>query len=155
MTKGDNLIIDAIRWAVTRVSALLAGLVLLMGAGIGVWYAYDWWANGRHLNRIEVVFEVPPKVDNKCEGSSPSAFVGIVNHSKRTIEKVWITVSARLPERSTDILAGGSIFYDRIVEPNEGYAQCWNFKVKTPHVNEPDLGNAIFKGRIIRVDFSE
>ena len=66
-------------------------------------------------------------------------------------------MSARLPRPlNKNILSYNfRVKMDRIVKPNEGFGNCWQFSVDSEHRGEPDISKAIYSGKIEYVRFKE
>jgi len=90
--------------------------------------------------------------ERDCAGSDFPIFVGFFNNSSRTVESIVINVTARLPERSTNILTYRSyVETDRIIEPRTGVGSCWKFSVRDEYRTDPQVSKAIYSGRFRRI----
>jgi hypothetical protein len=166
-----NALIDFTRWLFKCIAILVAGVVVLAILVGGGWWTWNWWSYERHKDRIEVVamnIATPglPKskfiteLDQKdvgtlCGGEFP-IFVGYVNNSSRTIEYISIDVTARLPERSTNILTYDStVKSDQIIQPGGGFGICSRFVVDKDYKDNPEITKAIYSGKINYVRFKD
>jgi hypothetical protein len=92
--------------------------------------------------------------ERECAGSEFPIFVGFINNS--SVESLAIEMTARLPERSTNILAFGSrVEMDRIIEPRTGFGSCWKFSVRDEYRTDPQVSKAIYSGKIVYVRFKD
>jgi hypothetical protein len=163
MTPSGNILIDFTKWVFKWLAILLVGLLAVVFALIGGWWTWYWWSYERHEKQIEVVAinsaapSSSPKAvfaERECAGSDFPIFVGFFNNSSRTVESIVIDVTARLPERSTNILTYGSrVEMDRIIEPRTGFGSCWKFSVRDEYRTEPQFSKAIYSGKITYVRF--
>jgi hypothetical protein len=169
MTPSGNILIDFTKWVFKWLAILLVGLLAVVFALIGGWRSWNWWSYERHEKQIKIVginSAAPlssPKVvlaerdkSAMCAGSEFPIFVGFVNNSSRTVESLVIEMTARLPERSTNILTYGSrVEMDRIIEPGGGYGSCWRFSVRDEYRTDPQVSKAIYSGKIAYVRFKD
>jgi len=171
MAQHGNVLIDFTKWLFKCIAILFASVVvlaILVGGGFWTW---NWWFYERHKDRIEVVArnsatpvlskskfitELDEKdVETLCKGELP-IFIGYVNNSSRTIEYISIDVTARLPERSTNILNYDStVKFDRIIDPGGGFGNCGRFTVRDEYKNHPEIAKAIYSGKINYVRFKD
>jgi hypothetical protein len=170
MTPSGNILIDFTKWVFKWLAILLVGLLAVVFALIGGWWTWNWWSYERHEKQIEVVainsaapLSSPKLADRDgkspeamCAGSEFPIFVGFVNNSSRTVESLAIEMTARLPERSTNILTYGSrVEMDRIIKPGAGFGSCWKFSVRDEYRTDPQVSKAIYSGKIAYVRFKD
>jgi hypothetical protein len=152
------------KWIGIAIAAAL-GLALVVFSGAWGW---NWYTHDRHAEKVQVIVanKRSPSAAAKLtsDGKSPTercsdefpVFVGFTNDSTRTIESIWIDVSARLPGHSTNILSYDSdLKSDRIVPPGEGYGYCAKFEVQEAYRASPKVEDAVYSGRIVEVKFNQ
>jgi hypothetical protein len=99
---------------------VVVGLVAVIAACMA---AYTWYYETRHVANIEVNVNVAK--DGVCKTDDFPIFVGVINRSERTIEKVTFRLSAKMKDRSTDLTEYHSNSDDRIIKPTQGFGNCW------------------------------
>jgi len=92
-----------ISWLIFKLS--LYALLVLVGlttAVVAIVYAYRYYSFDRHVAKVE--FMISAKRGTRCTDEKHPIFVGVVNRSGRTIEKVDFTLKASRPDRSSNVL---------------------------------------------------
>jgi hypothetical protein len=105
-----------LKWSLVLIIGLIALGILLYGLG----NFYDWYSFGRHKDKIEVVafFDA-----TKCDKEYP-LFIGVVNNSSKTLEKVSFYVKVTKKGYSTQLNYNQSYTSDKILAPAEGSGGC-------------------------------
>lgn len=156
------------KWIFKWIGIVIAGLLAIVLVWVSVAWSWDWFSHQRHADKIKIAVinkgtpTLPSKlvagdkpVEDLCTGDYP-IFVGFTNGSERTVEYIWINISARLPERSTNILRYDShVTMDRIVPPGKGFGNCARFEVEEPFNSDPKLEAAIYTGEVYNVRFAD
>lgn len=127
---SENILIGYTKWLFKWIAFSVLGLV-----GVGLFVAliawgWEWFNNDRHVGQIEAVTsnKVMSKDETRCSASLP-IFIGYVNHSSKTIERISFEVESYKPGFSTNLLPTKYISYDRITAPGEGWGECWSLDV--------------------------
>jgi len=64
-------------------------------------------------------------------------FVGIINNSSKTLDKVTFSLKATRKGYSTDLATYASYTDDRIRKPGEGWGGCWHAPLQTDVKDDP------------------
>jgi len=121
----------AISWLIFKwLMISVATVIALTAVGIGIYFAYQWFAYDRHVAKIETMINT---AESLCDTTDHPLFVGFVNRSSRTISKVSFVIQARVSSHSTNIAQYDSRSSDDIMQPNEGMGHCWTL----PTFSEP------------------
>lgn len=104
------------KWLLISILGLLS-IASLVSAGVWFW---GWYSHTRHIENIRAVIHL-----DKCENPLFPLFVGFVNKSEKTIQKVSFSLSAKRKGRSTDLARYHDYADDNIIKPNDGAGQCW------------------------------
>lgn len=105
-----------LKWALVSIS-LLFGIGLLF---YGWLYFYDWYTVERHKSKVEVVAYFDAE---KCNKEYP-LFIGVVNKSKKTLDKVTIYVKVTKNGHSTQLNYDTSYSVDKILTPGNSWGYC-------------------------------
>ena len=166
-----NTLIEYTKWLLKWLGIALLSLIIFAGViGGGIW-GWQWWSHDRHAANVEIVVRhknqwsklartqsstADTNTDPLCSSDTHPVFVGIVNNSSKTIEYVWIKISAHLPRHSTNVLKyNAQATSDRIVAPGEGFGHCWVFEFDTKYANNSETENAIYEGTLYSVRFKD
>lgn len=83
---------------------------------------YDWYSEGRHKSKVQVVAFFD---DKNCTKSHP-LFIGVVNNSSKTIEYTSTRIKVTKKGFSSQLNYDTSFSYDKIIPPTEGWGMCWS-----------------------------
>ncbi|MBM3528142.1 MAG: hypothetical protein FJX62_08620 [Alphaproteobacteria bacterium] len=102
----------------------------LVAAAVAIGYSYQHFTHDRHEAKLQ--FTVNPKRDSVCKDDKHPIFVGVVNNSVRTVDRVEFTLKANRSGRSSNMARYHSYSDDKIIKPTEGFGNCW----AVPDLNE-------------------
>lgn len=161
-----NLIIGFMKWLlkwIAIISGSLIVLAILIGGGFGAWF---WWSHARHIQDLHLVVRntnalveaESQALGGKSAGSMCTKefpiFVAYTNESPLIVEKIYIKITARLPNHSTNILDwSSSVSMDRIVKPKGGFGGCWKFAFDSQYEKNPGVEQAVYDANITSVVF--
>jgi hypothetical protein len=114
------------KWIFIAVSVLV-GLATLIAAAT---YGYNWYTYDRHVQNVQFFITSDRK---ECPDDRYPIHIIIGNNSDRTLERVTFTLSARQPDRSSDLAEYSSYEDDHISPSKQGYGGCWS----APKLKEP------------------
>lgn len=119
-----NKTAEAILIVIKRISKWILILILLLfSIGLLIYCLaafYDWYSIDRHRLKVEAFASFDSE---KCTKESP-LFIGVVNNSKKTVDKVTIYVKVTKAGHSTQLNYDTSYSIDRILAPSEGWGGC-------------------------------
>lgn len=105
-----------LKWVLVSISILFSIGVLIYGLAS----FYDWYSIDRHRLKVEAVASFDSE---KCTKEYP-LFIGVVNNSKKTVDKVTIYVKVTKKGYSTQLNYDTSYSIDKILAPSEGWGGC-------------------------------
>jgi hypothetical protein len=101
-------------------AGVLVGLVMLLVMAV---YGHNWYTYDRHEQNVQFLITTDRK---ECPDDKYPIHIIIGNSSGRTLERVTFALSARQPDRSSDLAEYNSYQDDHISPPKQGYGGCWS-----------------------------
>jgi hypothetical protein len=158
MGEHKNPLIEFTKWALKWLGKSLVLLALLITIIWVIVEAWTWWTHGRHVSNIELtIFNAVTDAESQvCKEGDYPIFIGYMNHSSKTIEKIEIDITANLQNHSTNILPWNSdVRDDRIVPPEGSTGSCYKFSVENEYKDNPEVSKAVYEAKIGYVRFSD
>jgi hypothetical protein len=112
-----------ISWIILRCIFIAVGV--LVGLGIiaaAAFYGYRWYTYDRHVANVQFLITTDR---TECPNDEYPIHIIIGNTSGRTLERATFSLSAHMPNRSSDLAQYNSYVDDHISPPNQGYGGCW------------------------------
>ena len=83
----------------------------------------DWYSEGRHKAKVSVIAKFDKKL---CAKKEHPLFIGVINNSTKTIIKTTVYVKVTKIGYSSQLNNSASFNEDKIIEPNDGWGNCWS-----------------------------
>jgi hypothetical protein len=111
----------------------LVGLAIIFAAAA---YGYNWYTYDRHAENVHFLITTDRK---ECPDDQYPIHIIIGNSSGRTLERVTFSLSARQPDRSSDLAEYSLYEDDHISPPKQGYGACWSAPKLKEAVGNPRM----------------
>lgn len=113
----------AISWLIFKwLLITIAVLISLAAAGIGFYFAQQWYTHDRHAAAVQLYISFD---QNFCASQEYPIGVLVMNKSSRTITRTTFTLEAFVPGRSTNIAQSEFYSDDHIIKPGANHTYCW------------------------------
>ena len=149
---GLGIFVALLLWKPRRMAILVGivvGLAAILGGGFWAYLTYDQWQRDRLAAQIETIIRFDVKM---CSAEYP-LFVGFVNHSASTVEKVSFQVSGYRDGYSDPLYRTPYASYttDYIMPSEKGGGSCWRVPEKAYGIADATLEQHPPDGLVWRV----
>jgi hypothetical protein len=140
----------AISWLILKWLLIAsAALIVLVAAGVGIYFANEWYTYGRHAAQVQPWIRIDPEL---CKTGGYPLFIGFTNKSDKTVDRVWFGIVAKVPGHSTNVSDYKTLSSDKIIKPDEGFGTCYSL----PKLSTDELPSTLeWSLRDIRLQFSK
>lgn len=104
----------------------------------------------------ELDLEIKPYDTEHCDAEFP-LFIRVGNNSKRTVKRTFMTLEARRPDRSTNLISPSdrSLNDDGIMKPGEGWGSCWSVPELTGLYESESPKSLVWSVRATSVEWAD